>query len=563
VKQCPQNMTGGLGFFLVLTLAALAGAPGAAADNFTVAVGQDKVFTIFNLQNAWFVQDPFNPQPLPAQKVAWAQGNEAQTAITSAPGCGGLAFGEVGVRFSWDLGSLTWNQVKDWPVRVKVDLTHYIEAGWAGNASANASVLLMPFLYSDTAPFVPQIGVNCYDFIGVGVGYGGARGDTRTTTFTKTHDGQPLTVGNLAPEIKVLVESQAASVSDSQFTSTAAARIMVNRIRIEFPRMALLLHGIWSSSDMWITSGVAGLLLGNGYKVSLLDFCPNNDYVIHQGLEVADRMKLLQQENPGVRVDIVAHSMGGLAARWYLANPQLWPTDDQGQPRHMVRKLITLGTPHLGTDIHLLHPIGANFLELKDQSLNGCANNYYEEPPYNFRVWSPALQDMTAVWKQPGKWKQKGVKGLVEPMTQAERAIPGAFMQLNPPPPEWVELLALFPPGLDQNSQMTCLNNHIDYYYLMKDQIIGPGKLSSLLDYLKKVPYPKDIDYYVGYGTEPSFFGLVEGDYGDGVVPPDSAAALGVKFKKKVLWGISANHVDLAAKAKDQVLQFLQAPPLK
>lgn len=52
----------------------------------------------------------------------------------------------------------------------------------------------------------------------------------------------------------------------------------------------------------------------------------------------------LESEHPGVPIDIVAHSQGGLVARSALT--------DEGDPRlPRVNSLVTLGTPHRGTPV--------------------------------------------------------------------------------------------------------------------------------------------------------------------------------------------------------------------
>lgn len=60
-----------------------------------------------------------------------------------------------------------------------------------------------------------------------------------------------------------------------------------------------------------------------------------------------DLLSRIQADNPGVPVDIVAHSQGGLVARSALTD-EVDPADGR-LPK--VNALITLGTPHLGTPV--------------------------------------------------------------------------------------------------------------------------------------------------------------------------------------------------------------------
>jgi hypothetical protein len=60
------------------------------------------------------------------------------------------------------------------------------------------------------------------------------------------------------------------------------------------------------------------------------------------GDRLALLLRRLSAAAPGVPVDVIAHSQGGLVARWALSGP--------GAPRS-VETLVTLGTPHLGADL--------------------------------------------------------------------------------------------------------------------------------------------------------------------------------------------------------------------
>jgi pimeloyl-ACP methyl ester carboxylesterase len=116
----------------------------------------------------------------------------------------------------------------------------------------------------------------------------------------------------------------------------------------------VLIHGIWGSQES--VRPVLLYLYGTGQFVELKTawYKPTNDdmrgYVGVLSKLVGDILSLVQARNiKAQRVDIVAHSMGGLISRLYIAGY----TDVWGQqvPGHAakVRKLITLATPHKGT----------------------------------------------------------------------------------------------------------------------------------------------------------------------------------------------------------------------
>ena len=83
-------------------------------------------------------------------------------------------------------------------------------------------------------------------------------------------------------------------------------------------------------------------------RLFVLEFSPsaNTDGLAHKGLELAEAVKQLCRFTGAKKVDIVAHSAGGLAARAYLqgALPGVEYRDD-------VDRLITIGTPHLGAAV--------------------------------------------------------------------------------------------------------------------------------------------------------------------------------------------------------------------
>ncbi|MFX0197478.1 MAG: hypothetical protein ACFFCW_15250 [Candidatus Hodarchaeota archaeon] len=327
--------------------------------------------------------------------------------------------------------------------------------------------------------------------------------------------------------------------------------IAISAITLQVKKV-LLIHGIWSHDGVWEDAGVNQLLEENGYMTDPLKFCPNNDKIEAGGIKIAERLATILDKGPGSTVDIVAHSMGGLAARWYLAHPELWPGDGNG---HGIRKLITLGTPHLGTDIHLLHPIAANYLEYWNRSKYGC-NNFYDndsDPPHNFNIWSPALREMTAIWKPTDEWRGR------EPMGFLERRLAMDMEPLDITPEEWQELSNLFPSG--PRSRAECLRNHKDYYDHMIEELTGSQKLSPLLEELTNpIAFPSDVEYYLVAGTNPTLISQLNimGDYGDGIVPLQSASGEGLPFPPSVVikW-IGSNHNELPNRAKKLIIQYL------
>ncbi len=83
-------------------------------------------------------------------------------------------------------------------------------------------------------------------------------------------------------------------------------------------------------------------------RLFVLEFSPsaNTDGLAHKGLELAEALRQLRRYTGAKKVDVVAHSAGGLAARTYLQGA-LVGVGYRGE----VDRLITIATPHLGTAI--------------------------------------------------------------------------------------------------------------------------------------------------------------------------------------------------------------------
>jgi len=76
------------------------------------------------------------------------------------------------------------------------------------------------------------------------------------------------------------------------------------------------------------------------------DIESNQSAIVKQGKAVQDAIKHVLETTHKDKVILVGHSMGGLAAREYLQNPNIWQADGQ----HHVAKLCTIGTPNGGSN---------------------------------------------------------------------------------------------------------------------------------------------------------------------------------------------------------------------
>lgn len=108
-----------------------------------------------------------------------------------------------------------------------------------------------------------------------------------------------------------------------------------------------IFQSTWKAGDYYYVNFDVG---SNGTRPAsgtLNDVKSNQASIYKQGLAIRDAIQRVLQMTGRDKVVLVCHSMGGLAARQYLQNPSYWQSNGQSR----VAKLVTLGTPHQGTNI--------------------------------------------------------------------------------------------------------------------------------------------------------------------------------------------------------------------
>jgi hypothetical protein len=204
------------------------------AYDFTLAVGQNRSFTEFNAHDNWFTDDPGNPLPWPTDRIAEASGNYASVSLVASPGEAGMAYAQTGLQYDLQLGRYTWDEAKDWPLKVTVQFSYSIYAQWTlGTGSGNA------WLYLPNG--------RLYDFIGWETGETGGRSETVTYTWDTTLEEIQTRWGG--PVLVFETGCQAHASPDFSISNSSFSNVLIDSIAIEFlPRSANLSGEYWFGS---------------------------------------------------------------------------------------------------------------------------------------------------------------------------------------------------------------------------------------------------------------------------------------------------------------------------
>jgi triacylglycerol esterase/lipase EstA (alpha/beta hydrolase family) len=157
-----------------------------------------------------------------------------------------------------------------------------------------------------------------------------------------------------AARLRMLAEEfRASMLVTSWHVPRGCARMTVHRDGKRVP--VLLVHGYGCNSGYW--AHLEPLLDRERISHASIDLEPVAGSIDDYVPLIEARVQALCAATGGARVAIVAHSMGGLAARAWMRS--------YGSVR--VAKLITLGTPHHGTMLANLGP-GANAVQMRRDS---------------------------------------------------------------------------------------------------------------------------------------------------------------------------------------------------
>jgi triacylglycerol lipase len=124
---------------------------------------------------------------------------------------------------------------------------------------------------------------------------------------------------------------------------------------IEGGKLILLVHGYKCNGALWFW--LKPQLLKHGYDVTAIDLEPPYAGLDHMARQLHRHIEGLLRERSAPRIIVIAHSMGGLAARACVE------TYGEGP----IEKIISIGTPHHGTRLAYLGR-GKNARDMEPQS---------------------------------------------------------------------------------------------------------------------------------------------------------------------------------------------------
>ncbi len=205
-----------------------------AADPPRVAIGANTTFSTFNEHYAEFQNPTGLPDVAPDHRQLVSNGSDLFALVSAWPGFGGVGFASLGEAYIWDAGGLTFDQVRDVPVVIRVNMEYRIETNNYLNGSANSGIEIIPVIYQQ-GPGEPQIGVTWYDYIGIPTHDSGVREGRDEIVFTANASGTPLTVGNVGNYVGIAVEAGAKTFDYGNSPNLAAATVYVHNISVEFP----------------------------------------------------------------------------------------------------------------------------------------------------------------------------------------------------------------------------------------------------------------------------------------------------------------------------------------
>jgi len=173
----------------------------------------------------------------------------------------------------------------------------------------------------------------------------------------------------------------------------------------------VLVHGLWSGRSKWTapdgpamcvpastSTATFDTLIRNGFVVRVADYSAHNadHFIVNQYAVWQPIAQVIADYNAQkiaiTQVDLIGHSMGGIVARYFAQTPE-FRDQNQNYGKGYIRRFITLGTPHLGSDLALYALVGGTENRYWLEALRDFMD-YIASPPDHLPIDRGAIADL-------------------------------------------------------------------------------------------------------------------------------------------------------------------------
>ncbi|MBD3410811.1 MAG: alpha/beta fold hydrolase [Ignavibacteriales bacterium] len=159
-------------------------------------------------------------------------------------------------------------------------------------------------------------------------------------------------------------------------------------------------------NNFWNTNPLDPQIVNYSMAAPGLGESPGNaSAIVKQGYALKQMIQAVLAATGAEKVILIGHSMGGLEAREYLqrrdgSGDPMWWIDPGSPDGHKVAKLVTVGTPHLGSNYMASITGVANFEAIRDLRYDFTSDRFAPDPtkdvaPYLFGGSETAAELMT------------------------------------------------------------------------------------------------------------------------------------------------------------------------
>ncbi len=193
----------------------------------------------------------------------------------------------------------------------------------------------------------------------------------------------------------------------------------------------LLVHGatksgnfFWDPSEDGSNKGLAQKLRDDGHEVFAVTFAHNQDDNFLWAEQIANAIAEIKKDTGAEKVDIVAHSKGGVPTRMYVSDVRREGVEATAY-QDDVRRVVLVGTPNGGIDTSFRHPV-ANYVLLT--------------PTDNHKLNAPVSWESATLWGVSRNVSDQGFGGGKHDYFPGQRQLLADLSEehpLSPLEPDW------------------------------------------------------------------------------------------------------------------------------